>query len=47
MDLKLDYQEPDEESDIQCQEIKNLTTPEPITETEEIEECNITTISVQ
>ena len=38
MDLKLDYQEPDKESDILCQEIKNLTTPQPITEREEIEE---------
>ena len=38
MDLKLDYQEPDKESDILCQEIKTLRTSEPITEKEEIEE---------
>ena len=45
MDLKLDYQEPDKESDILCQEIKNLTTPEPITKKEEIEKWDITAIS--
>ena len=45
MDLKLDYQEPDKESDILCKEIKNLTTPEPIAEKEEIEEWDITAIS--
>ena len=32
MDLKSDCQEPDKESDILCQEIKNTTTQEPITE---------------
>ena len=45
MNLKLDYQEPDKESDLLCQEIKNLTTSEPITEKEEIEKWDITAIS--
>ena len=45
MDLKLGYQEPDKESYILCQEIKNLTSPEPITEKEEREEWDITAIS--
>ena len=45
MDLKLDYPEPDKERDILCQEIKNLTTSEPITEKEEKEEWDITAIS--
>ena len=45
MDLKLDDQEPHKESDILCQEIKNPTTPESITEKDEIEEWDITAIS--
>ena len=32
MDLKLDCQEPDRESDILCQEINNTTTQKPISE---------------
>ena len=42
IDLKLDYQEPDKESDILRQEIKTLTTSEPITEIEKIKERDIT-----
>ena len=45
MDLKLDCQESDKESDIFCQEIKNATTQEPITEKEETEEWDNTAIS--
>ena len=45
MDLKLDCQEPDKESDILSQEINNITTQKPITENEETEEWNNTAIS--
>ena len=44
MDLKLDCQEPDNDSGILCQEIKNATTQEQITEKEEIEEWDNTAI---
>ena len=45
MDLKLDCQEPDKESDIPCQEINNTTTQKPISENEETKEWDNTAIS--
>ena len=41
----MDCQEPDKDSDILCQEIKNETTQEPITEKEDTEEWDYTAIS--